>query len=62
LKAIFPGVCVLEFAGDPPGNTHEYFDAADVVPNETELPAVIVTSDAGDAIAPLGGGVAYGEI
>jgi hypothetical protein len=61
LKMIFPGVCVLEFAGDPPGNTHEYFAAMEVVLKETGLPAVMVTSAAGDVIVPRGGGAAYDE-
>ena len=51
----------MEFAGDPPGNTQEYLAAAELVLKETEAPAVIVTSDAGEAIAPRGGDVAYWE-
>jgi hypothetical protein len=62
LKVTFPGVCLSEFAGDPPGNTHEYFAATEVVLKDTEPPAVTVTSDGGDVIVPRGGVVAYGEI
>ena len=51
----------MEVAGDPPGKTQEYFAAVEVVLKETEAPAVIVTSDAGEAIAPRGGDVAYGD-
>ena len=54
---IFPGVCTLEVAGDPPGNTHEYFAAMEVVLKAADPPAVMVTSDAGDVIVPRGGDV-----
>ena len=50
-----PGFCAAELPGDPVGNTHEYFAAVDVVLNETDCPAVIVTSDAGVVIVPRGG-------
>ena len=52
---MLPGFCAAELAGDPDGNTHEYFAALDVVLNETDCPAVMVTSDAGAAIVPRGG-------
>ena len=57
LKVMFPGVCALEFAGDPPGKTHEYFAAMEVVLKGTDCPAVMVTSEAGDVIVPRGGAV-----
>ena len=57
---MLPGFCAAELAGDPDGNTHEYFAALDVVLNETDCPAVMVTSDAGAAIVPRGGVVLYG--
>ena len=62
LNTTLPGFCALELAGDPPGNTHEYFAAVEVVLNATELPAVMVTSETGESIAPCGAGAAYGEI
>ena len=55
LKVTFPGFCAAEFTGDPPGNTQEYLVALVLVPKLTEPPAGIVTSDAGEAIVPLGG-------
>jgi hypothetical protein len=61
LKVMFPGFCELEFADEPPGKTHEYFAAAEVVLKATDEPAVIVTSVAGLVMAPLGGEVVYGE-
>jgi hypothetical protein len=51
----FPGVCSVDVAGEPPGNIHEYFAAVLVVANDTEPPAVIVTSDTGELIVPAGG-------
>jgi hypothetical protein len=52
----------VEVAGDPPGNTQEYLAAVEVVLKETESPAEIVTSEAGELIVPRGGDVVYGEI
>ena len=57
----FPGFCAVEVAADPLGKTHEYFAAVEVVPNDTDPPARIVVSKAGDEIVPRGGAVAYGE-
>ena len=54
----FPGFCTVEVAGDPWGKTHEYLAAVEFVLKETDWPAVIVTSEAGDVIAPSGGDVA----
>jgi hypothetical protein len=61
LKVMLPGFCPLELDGDPPGNTHEYLAAVEAVLNATELPAVMVISEAGVAIVPRGGGVANDE-
>jgi hypothetical protein len=58
LNTTLPGACATEVAGDPPGNTHEYLAAAVPVLKETDPPAVIVVSEAGDAIVPVGGDVA----
>jgi hypothetical protein len=57
LKVTLPGVCAVEVVGVPPGKTHEYFAAAVAVPNETEEPAGMVRSVAGEAMAPSGGAV-----
>jgi hypothetical protein len=62
LKVTFPGFCDVEVAGDPPGNTHEYFAALDVVPKDTDPPAPIVMSKEGVEMTPLGGAAAKGEI
>src|SRR5437762_7359185 len=51
----FPGVCAVDVAGVPPGNTQEYFEALVFVPKLITLPAVIVISPDGAVIAPLGG-------
>ena len=51
----FPGVCAVDVAGVPPGNTQEYLEAVVLVLKLIALPAVIVTSPDGAAIAPLGG-------
>ena len=51
----FPGVCAVDVAGVPPGNTQEYPEAVVVEPKVTALPAVIVTSVDGAVIIPLGG-------
>ena len=51
----------MEVVGDPPGKIHEYFAAAVPVLKTTEPPAGIVTSEAGDAIAPDGGEVLWAE-
>ena len=56
----FPGIWAVDVAGEPPGKTHEYVAAVDVVLKETEPPAGMVTSKLGDAIAPRGGDVAEG--
>lgn len=61
MKTTFPGFLSVEVAGEPPGKTQEYLAAVAVVPKETMLPAAIVISKSGDAIAPVGGVVAYGE-
>ena len=51
----------MEVVGEPPGKIHEYFAAAVPVLKTTEPPAGIVTSEAGDAIAPDGGEVLWAE-
>ena len=58
MKVTFPGFCADEVAGDPPGKIHEYLAAAMVVPKETEVPAAMVVSEAGEVIAPTGAEVA----
>src|SRR5262245_63057605 len=50
-----PGFCAVDVAGVPPGNTHEYLEAVVLVPKLIMLPAVIVISPDGAAIAPVGG-------
>ena len=50
-------LCAVEVAGDPPGKTHEYLAAVAVLLKETDPPAVMVTSESGDVIAPTGGDV-----
>jgi len=57
LKVTFPGLLAVEVDGDPPGKIHEYWAAVEVVLKETEPPAMIVVSEAGDVIVPTGGGV-----
>ena len=54
----FPGTCAVEVAGDPPGKTHEYWAAVEVVLKATDPPAAIVVSPAGDEMVPCGGEVA----
>ena len=49
----------MDLVGEPPGKIHEYWDAVVLELKETDPPAVMVTSEAGDASAPLGGVVAY---
>ena len=51
----------MDLVGEPPGKIHEYLDAVVVEPKETDPPAVMVTSEAGEVIAPLGGVVSYGD-
>lgn len=58
LNCTLPGFCAVEVAGDPPGNTHEYFADVAVVVKLTLCPAAIVTSEAGVAITPSGDVVA----
>ena len=55
VKVTLPGFWAVDVAGEPPGNTHEYFDALLLVPKVTVPPAGIVTSDAGESILPEGG-------
>ena len=55
LNVTLPGFCDVDVAGDPPGNTHEYFAELDVVPNDTEPPAPMVMSTEGVEITPVGG-------
>jgi len=57
LKVTDPGFCATDVAGVPPGNTHEYWAAVVFVLKDTEPPAGIVASEAGDAIPPTGGAV-----
>ena len=61
LNVTFPGFCALEKLGDPPGNTHEYLAAVVLVWKDTDWPAPIVTSEAGDEITPFGADVVYGD-
>jgi hypothetical protein len=58
LKVTLPGLCPTDVAGEPPGKTHEYRAAVVLELKETDPPAGMVTSEAGDAIAPTGGVVA----
>ena len=51
----------VEVAGDPPGNTHEYRAAVEVVLKATDPTATIVVSEVGEVITPRGGELAYGE-
>jgi hypothetical protein len=51
----FSGFCAVDVAGVPPGNTQEYFEAVVGEPKLIGLPAVIVTSEDGVLIVPLGG-------
>src|SRR5215469_4225840 len=51
----FPGVCAVDVAGVPPGNTQEYFEAVLLEAKLIALCAVIVTSLNGALIVPLGG-------
>ena len=61
LNVTLPGFCAVDVAGDPPGNTHEYFAEVVVVPKFTDCPAPIVTSEAGDPMVPFGAEVEYGD-
>jgi hypothetical protein len=54
-KVTFPGVWATDVAGDPPGKTQEYLAALVLVPKATAPPAGMVTSEAGESIAPAGG-------
>jgi hypothetical protein len=54
-KVTLPAFLFADTAGVPPGNTHEYLEAVLVVLKETEPPALIVTSVAGELIVPSGG-------
>ena len=58
MKITFPGFCSVELAGVPPGKTHEYLAAVEVVLKGTMPPAGIVISEVGEVIAPSGGVVA----
>ena len=58
MKTTLPGFCAVDMAGDPAGNTHEYWAAAVVVAKETDPPAGIDISEAGVVMVPRGGGVA----
>jgi hypothetical protein len=49
------GFCTVELFGVPPGKTHEYLAALELVPKETESPAWIVTSELGVVMVPFGG-------
>ena len=53
----FPGFWAVEVAGDPPGKTHEYWAAVEVVLKATDPPATIVVFAAGDVMVPRGGEV-----
>ena len=55
LNLTLPGLCAVDIAGVPPGNTQEYLEALVLVPKLTALPAVIVTLPDGALITPLGG-------
>jgi hypothetical protein len=50
----FPA-CAVDVGGVPPGNTQEYPEAVVPEPKLIALPAVIVTSEDGALIVPLGG-------
>src|SRR5690242_19373453 len=55
-KVTAPGFGTAAEAGEPPGNTHPYFVAVALEPlKETAPPAVILTSELGDVMLPLGG-------
>ena len=58
-KMTLPGACAMEVVGEPPGKIHEYFAAVVLVLKTTEPPAGMVTSEAGDVIAPDGGEVLW---
>src|SRR5262249_30512553 len=57
VKVTFPRVWAGGVGCGPPGKIHEYWAAVEVVLKETEPPAMIVVSAAGDVIVPTGGGV-----
>lgn len=61
LNVTFVGLCAVEFAGDPPGNTQEYFAAVVFVAKFTVCPAPIVMSEAGNEMVALGADVVYGD-
>jgi len=56
-KVIAPGTCAVDELGQPPGKIQEYFAAVVAVLNDTDPPAVMVTSDVGEAIVARGGAV-----
>jgi hypothetical protein len=60
-KVTLPGFCSVDFPGDPPGKTQEYWDEVEVVAKLTELPATMVTFDPGDVIVAVGGVEEYGD-
>ena len=62
LKVMLPGFCEVEVAGDPSGNTHEYWEAVEVAVKLTELPATVMTSEAGAVIVADGGVEGCNEI
>ena len=55
LNVTFPGFCVVDVVGLPPGNTQEYFEALVLVPKLIMLPAAIVISPDGVVMVPVGG-------
>src|SRR5579859_2855750 len=59
LNSTLVGFCAVDVAGDPPGNTQEYFAAVTLVVKFTVCPAPIVTSEAGDEMTPFGADVEY---
>ena len=61
LNRTLPGFCAVEVAGDPLGNTQEYLADVVVVAKDTDCPATIVKSEAGDEMTPLGADVVYGD-
>jgi len=61
LNLTLPGFCAVEVAGDPPGKIQEYLADVVVVPKDTECPAPMVVSEAGDEMIPFGADVVYGD-
>src|SRR5690349_18653515 len=47
-----PGLRAVDVAGVPPGKIHEYAAAAALVENDTDPPAWMVTSAAGESMVP----------